>query len=192
MIGNDDGDSTAASAAVNYVRSVLNATYDGVVGQVPEWFRPPLPRDAFYESQCRLLYDHDRTLDEIHGWMRACSSLADFAFGDAVAPPWPLEYDQEIRTLMLVKALVDAGPKLALKLFLGDEQYKKIGAQFRQEQLNPHIKANAIPTEQRELVREVFAKKHTQNPKKYGAYQETADEIGITVGRVRYILEGRR
>jgi hypothetical protein len=88
--------------------------------------------------------------------------------------------------------MIADGPDLAMRRFLGNEQFEHIGAHFRQKQLDRLNDEKAISSEERELVQSVFAKRRQLNPKKYGAYKETADELGMKARRVRYIIEGRR
>jgi hypothetical protein len=183
------GDSVSAFSLPDYVRSVLNAPYDGILGQIPGGI-PPAIAEAFYHGQFQLLCEGRYTPAVIRGWMKQRAAISDSDLGDLLTAPWPPEYEHAIRTLVLVEAMVS--PHFDMKRFLGDEQFERVGAQFRQKQLAPHNEANAIPREQRELVLSTVAEKQKHNPKKSGAYAEAANELGITARRVRYIVEGRR
>jgi hypothetical protein len=183
----DEGLLLAISAAIDLVTERNNAPYDGVLGRPPDWIPATLDAD-FLDARNRIL-DEGYAVERALTWLRDYRALAN---GKGGRVSWPTEFENEMRTLALVQAMVDDGPELGMKRFLGERQYRGVGKQDRRDQIDSINKPNMIPPEKRALVLELYEMLRATFTKKTALYDEIATRTGVKPRTVRDITEGRK
>jgi hypothetical protein len=184
----DEGLLLAISAAIDLVTERNNAPYDGVLGRPPaDCITPTLDAD-FLDARNRVL-DEGYTVERALAWLRDYRALGS---GKGGRVSWPAEFENEMRTLALVQAMVDDGPELGMKRYLGERQYKRVGKQDRRDQMDRINKPNTIPPERRALVHELHEQLSATITKKTALYDEIATRTGVKPRTVRDIVEGRK